>query len=497
MPWVIVVALFVPQKEMVTMYDVIIIGAGVVGCAAAHSLSRYNLKVAVLEKGADVATGTSRANSGIVHAGYDPRPGTLMAELNVQGNAMYPDLCRKLDIPFRQLGSLVVATAGKEEQLKKLLARGRANGVTGLSIIGRDAVLDCEPKINTQVEAALYAPSAGIVSPWELTLALAETAAVNGVEFRFNTKVTGILTHEDSVQGVETQHGKLWTRVVINAAGVYADILTQLAGAERYDILPRKGEYLLLDKDLDGYVQHVVFPVPTALGKGTLVLPTVEGNILAGPTAVDVEEREDVATTEAGLAQVKEGAARLFPDLPWNKVITSFAGLRAVPADGDFVLRSSARVRGWIDAGGIQSPGLTAAPAIGEKLTQLVAGQLDMPPKAHLLPRPEVLRIREMSLADREKWIAENPSYGQIVCRCEGVSQGEIVDAIQRPIPATTLDGIKQRTRAGGGRCQGGFCQPRMLTIMARELGISPMEITKFGPGSELVTDYLSKGGGR
>lgn len=478
------------------MYDVIIIGAGIIGCSAAYFLSRFHLKVLVVEKGPDVAVATSRANSGIIHGGYDPQPGTLMAGLNVQGNAMYPHLCKKLDVPFRRCGSLVAAREGEEEALHSLLAQGRANGVPDLAILGRDEILSREPNISSSISAALYAPSTGIVSPWEMTLALAETAAVNGVQFVFNTQVTGILVDNEAVQAVETEGGSFVAPIVINAAGIYADQLARLAGVERYDIQPRKGEYLLLDKDLDGYVRHVVFPVPSPVSKGILVLPTVEGNVLVGPTATDVSNRDDISTTPEGLAAIRQGANMLFPKLPLGKVITSFAGLRAVPADGDFVLRSSAKVRGWIDAGGIQSPGLSAAPAIGEKLAGLVGGLIDLQPKAQQ-ERPPILRLRDLPLREREGWIKKNPLYGRIICRCEGVSEGEIVDALHRPIPALTLDGLKIRTRSGSGRCQGGFCQPRLLAIIARELGISPLAVTKSGPGSEMLASYLEKGGGQ
>jgi glycerol-3-phosphate dehydrogenase len=369
---VIVAAFLCPEKEMVAMYDVIIIGAGVTGCAAAYNLSKYDLAVLVVEKGPDVAAATSRANSGIVHAGYDPHPGTLMADLNVQGNLMYSDLCRDLDVPFRRNGSLVVGRPGDGPQLEALLSRGRANGVPGLSILGREDVLSREPNLSPDIGSALYAPSAGIVSPWELTLALAEVAAVNGVEFMFNTRVTGVLVAEDRVAGLDTDRGQLRAKVVVNAAGVHADLLAQMAGVERYDILPRKGEFLLFDKDLGGHVNHVVFPLPTQVSNGILVLPTVEGNLLAGPTAVDVADREDVTTTREGMDLIRKGALELFPNLQMNRVITSFAGLRAVPEGGDFIIRHSARIQGWIDAGGIQSPGLTAAPAIGERIAGLV-----------------------------------------------------------------------------------------------------------------------------
>lgn len=477
------------------MWDVLIIGAGVTGCAAAYNLSRYRLKVLVLEKGPDVAMATSRANSGIVHAGYDPQPGTLMADLNVQGNSMFPQLCRDLDIPFQKTGSLVVAREGGEGELEKLLIRGRVNGVPDLTILGRDAVLNREPNLSPDIVSALYAPSAGIVSPWELTLAFAEAAAENGVQFMFNTKVTDVLTKDERVTGVKTNGGMVPARVVINAAGVNADILARMAGVERYDIKPRKGEYLLFDRDLEGYVKHVVFPLPTKVSKGILVLPTVDGNLLAGPTADEVLNREDTGTTPEGLGQIRQGALELFPNLPMNQVITSFAGLRAVADGGDFVIRTSAKVEGWVEAGGIQSPGLTAAPAIGEKVAALVVRLLKPQLDPNFSAKRSITRVRELPLSQRAPLIEENPTYGRIVCRCEGVSEGEIVDALRSPVPATTLDGLKQRTRAGGGRCQGGFCQPKLIAIMAREMKISPLAITKSGPGSEVLVSRLGKGG--
>lgn len=477
------------------MYDLIIIGAGITGCAAAYYLSRYDLRILVVEKEADVACATTRANSGIIHAGYDPRPGTLMADLNIRGNALYPSLARDLDVPFKPIGSLVVARAGEVPTLETLLARGKANGVPGLAILGRNEVHNREPNLSGEIIGALYAPSAGIISPWDMALGLAEVAANNGVQFMFNTRVTGVDTEDNCIRGLETQGGKLFAPLIINAAGTHADQLARMAGAERYDIYPRKGEYLLLDRDVDGYVNHVVFPVPTQVSKGILVLPTVEGNLLAGPTAEDVRDRDDVSTTRGGLDRIRRGALDLFPGLPLNQVITSFAGVRAVPGDGDFIIRSSARIQGWIDAGGIQSPGLSAAPAIGEKLAYLAAKQLNAQPKKHYVSRRTVLRLRDLPLKAREKWLKKNSLYGRIICRCEGVSEGEIVDALHGLVPATTLDGLKQRTRAGGGRCQGGFCLPRLLPIMARELGVSPLELTKQGPGSEMLAARLNKGG--
>lgn len=479
------------------MYDVLIIGAGVVGCAIAWRLGRYQLKVAVVEQGDDVAVGSSKANSGIIHAGFDPQPGTLMAGLNLRGSALYPGLCRLLGVPFRRTGSLVVARRGEEPLLEMLLRRGRNNGVADLAVIGRDKVKNIEPNLADDVTAALYAPGAGVVSPYQLTLALAENAAVNGVEFFFTRRVTGVMTEDGSVQGVVTNRGRMNASIVINAAGLYADVVAGLAGAERYDITPRKGEYLVLDRDLDGVVRQVVFPVPQRESKGVLVVPTVEGNVLAGPTARDVADRDDVATTASGLDQVLSDASRLVPGLDWQRVISSFAGLRAVADSGDFVIRASARIRGWIDAGGIQSPGLAAAPAIGEQVERFVAGMRELTPKASFEVRARTVPLAELPLGERQRRIATDHRLGRIVCRCEEVSEGEIIAALRSPLPVSSLDALKRRTRAGCGRCQGGFCLPRLVSIVARELGIPPTAVTKKGPGSWVVAARLAKGGAK
>lgn len=477
------------------MYDVVIIGAGVIGCAAAYSLSHYDLKVVVLEKGGDVALGASGANSGIVHAGYDPPPGTLMAGLNVRGNALFPQLCKSLGVPFQACGSLVVAEAAQEGALQNLLSRGNANGVSGLAILGKKELKEREPNLNPRFDRALFAPSAGVTSPWDLTLALAETASVNGVEFRFNAEVTGFRTKADSLKAIEIGTERIEALVVINAAGIYADQLANLAGAERYDIQPRKGEYIVLDKELAGFVHHVIFPLPKKQSKGILLLPTVEGNLLVGPTAVDTATRDDVSTTGEGMAEICREGKMLAPTLPLDKAITSYAGLRAVPKDGDFVLRASAKVRGWIDAGGIHSPGLTAAPAIGEKLARLVGAFIPMVPKARFNPRPPLERFAEKNWGEKQRLIQDNPRYGRIICRCEEVSEGEIIEACQRPVPPTTLDSLKRRLRVASGRCQGGFCLPRLLDLFAKELGVLPETVTKSGPGSEVVVQPLVKGG--
>ncbi len=476
------------------MFDVIIIGAGVIGSAVAWRLARYNLKIAVVEKGDDVAAATSKANSGIIHAGYDPEPGTLKAGLNVRGNTLYPGLCRELGVDYLACGSLVVAHEGQQQRLEMILQRGRQNGVKDLAVIGRDKLLDMEPNVSPEAISALYAPSAAVVSPYQLTVALAENAALNGVEFLFNTRVDSVLVEEGRVAGVNCGETKLSAPIIVNAAGVYADRLAHMAGAERYDITPRKGEYLLLDKELEGFVRQVLFPVPRGSSKGILVVPTVEGNILAGPTAWDVEDREDVATTPQGLAEIRDETPLLVSGVNWGRVIGSFAGLRAVADSDDFIIRASARVGGWIDVGGIQSPGLASAPAIAERVEHLVAGLKELQlRKDHVAHRKDP-RISQLDLARRQQLIEKDSSFGRIVCRCEDVSEGEIVAALKGPLPVSSLDALKRRTRAGTGRCQGGFCLPRLVAIISREKGIPPHEVTKKGPGSPVVSAWLDKG---
>ncbi len=476
------------------MFDVIIIGAGVIGSAIAWRLARHDLNVAVVERDDDVASATSKANSGIIHAGYDPEPGTLKAGLNVRGNKLYPDLCRELGVDYLACGSMVIAHEGQEEKLEKLLLRGRQNGVEDMAIISRDKLLDMEPNVAAEATSALYAPSAAVVSPYQLTVALAENAALNGVEFMFNTPVEDVLVEEGRVTGVRCGENIFAAPIVINAAGVHADRLAQLAGAERYDITPRKGEYLLLDKAMEGFVRQVLFPVPRGSSKGVLVVPTVEGNILAGPTAWDTEDREDVATTPQGLEEIRREAPWLVSGISWGKVIGSFAGLRAVADNDDFIIRASARVNGWIDVGGIQSPGLASAPAIAERVEHLVGGLTELNPRQDHVTQRKSPRVSQLDRMKRQQLIEKDSAFGRIVCRCEDVSEGEVLAALAGALPVCSLDALKRRTRAGTGRCQGGFCVPRLVAIISREKGIPPHQVTKKGPGSPVVSGWLDKG---
>ncbi len=477
------------------MYDVIVIGAGVTGCAIARELARFRWKTAVLERASDVCEGTSKANSGIAHAGYDAKPGTLKAKLNLEGSRMMEALSKELDFPYRRNGSLVLCfeETGKTE-LERLRAQGLANGVEGLEILDRKQLREKEPGVSDQAVAALYAPTGGIVCPFDLTLAFAENAAANGVEFHFTTQVTHM---EKIPQGyrLDTSRGSYETRAVVNAAGVYAGELHNQISGKKIRIIPRKGEYCLMDKSVGNLVSHTLFQLPTAYGKGVLVTPTVHGNLLAGPTAVDVEDPESVNTTREGMDEVFKRAAMSVNGLPVKQVITSFAGLRAHEEGNDFIIGMVQDAPGFFDAAGMESPGLTCAPAVGKYVAAMVRTYLPAQEKSDFIPsRKGIPHIASASDAERKRLIGENPLYGNVVCRCELVTEGEIVDAIRRPLGATTLDGVKRRTRAGMGRCQAGFCLPKTLEILARELGQDIGQIRKNNGDSYFLTGFDKDG---
>ena len=485
--------------------QIVIIGAGVTGSAVARELSRRKLDVMVLERASDVCEGTSKANSGIVHSGYDAKPGTIKAKLNVEGNRMMAELSRDLDFHFRQNGSFVLCfeESGKSA-LKDLLERARVNGVEGVKILDPDEIHKMEPNISDEVVAALYAPTGGIVDPFMLTVALAENAAVNGVEFSLDTEVVSVSKDDGGYLIEAVKHPSIINKlkddeklqihadIVINAAGVYADTFHNMVSADKIHITPRKGEYCLLDKKVGGYVSATLFQLPTAKGKGVLVTPTVHGNLLVGPTAVEVEDHDATDTSAEGLAKVVEVGSRSVKALPSRgNIITSFAGLRAHEDGGDFIIREVADAPGFIDVAGIESPGLSAAPAIGVYVADIVDGICPSEKKTDFIATRQ--GITSMALSDletRQRKISENPLYAKVICRCELVTEGEIVDAINRPLGATTLDGVKRRVRAGMGRCQAGFCTPKQVQILSRELGVDISEITKKGCGSGLLTGY-------
>lgn len=470
------------------MYDVVIIGAGVSGSAIARELSRYQVNACVVEKAEDVCCGTSKANSAIVHAGFDAENGSLMADLNVKGNVMMEDLSKELDFSFRKNGSLVICLHEEDRpNLEALYERGIKNGVKELKILEHDEVLALEPNVTDDVVAALYAPTGGIVCPFELNIAMAENAATNGVEFRFNTEVRDIVKKDGGFELV-TNNGAISTKCVVNAAGVYADVFHNMMSSKKIHITPRRGDYCLLDKVTGDFVDKTIFQLPGKYGKGVLVSPTIHGNTIVGPTAIDIENKEGTNTTQEGIDELISKAGSTVKGLPIRQVITSFAGLRAHEDNHEFVIGEVDEAPGFFDAAGIESPGLTSSPAIGVLVAGMLKDKLNLQEDSTFNgTRKGVTHLNSCTKEERDALIKENPAYGSIVCRCEMITEGEILDAIHRPLGATTLDGIKRRTRAGMGRCQAGFCSPRQIEILARELGVDQSEIRKSGRDSKFI----------
>lgn len=472
------------------MKDVIIIGGGVVGCSVARELSRFDADILLLERGNDVSVGTSKANSGIVHGGYDAKPGTLKAKFNVAGNAMFDALARELDFPFKRNGSMVLcfdkADIGKLLELKE---QGVKNGVQGLYVLeGYEAVKAMEPYVSENVVAVLVVPNGGIVSPYEMTIAYAENAATNGVEFRFGSEVTAIDRIDGGLQVTCADGFTAQAKYVVNAAGVYADVINNMISPDKMHITARKGDYELLDKTCGYMASHTLFQMPTKMGKGVLVTPTCHGNILVGPTATDVTDKDDVATTPEELASAFDRALLTMPSLNRRNIITQFSGLRAHLDTDDFVIGESAAVKGLYNVAGIESPGLSSAPAIAVHVAEEIAQKLSLGKNANFVAeRKGIPHFATLSSEERQKLVAENPLYGRIVCRCETVTEGEIVEAIRRKPGAVDMDGVKRRTRQGMGRCQAGFCTPKVMEILSRELGVPMTEVTKRGGNSQFV----------
>ncbi len=455
--------------------DVIVIGAGVVGAMTARELSRYNLTVRVLEAGSDVAEGASKANSAIVHAGFDAKPGTNKAKFNVWGNNLFENVCKELKVPFRRNGSLVLAFgADDEKRLEELVDKAAKNGVP-VEIIGREELKKREPNVSDAATAALWAPTGGICCPYELAFRASENAAANGVSFVFDAKVTAI----EPGWKVTCEDGRVFeASAIVNCAGCRSDELNNLVSATKYSIKARRGEYLMLDRDEENSFSATMFQVPGPMGKGILVSPTVDGTVIVGPTAEDIDDKDDKATTYEGLGKVKEGARRTWPGLPLAKVINEFSGLRAHETTvGDFILGEAPDAEGFFNAVGVESPGLTSAPAIGLWLAEKVAEKLGAGKKAATEISHDVSwwpLTREMPKKELAELIQREPSFGRVICRCEEITEGEIRAAIRARVGARTLDGIKRRTRSGMGRCQGGFCTPKLIEILGEELGLAP-----------------------
>ena len=485
--------------EFVKSADVVVIGGGIVGTAILRELSKYDLKCVLVEKEPDVALGTTKANSAILHAGFDAPTGSLKAITNVRGNQLYHELEKELNLDIKWTGSLVAAVTDEQvETLKELLERGKANGVKGLKILNHEEVLAQEPNLQS-VKAALWAPTAGVCWPFGAAIAFAQCAVQNGAEVIRSCKVLGFVKENGKIAGVETNKGTIACKYVVNAAGVYADEIAKLAGDESFTITPRKGEYILFDKTAcSSLVYGVVFPCPTKKSKGILVCTTTHGNTFIGPNANEVEGKEDKAVTTEGMNEIIAAARKLVPNLPMGAAITQFAGLRAVSSTGDFVMGVSDACENLYNAAGMQSPGLTAAPSVGEMIAKEIArvsGAKAKPDFKAALPK--VKAFCRMTRKEQAAQIAADSLYGRVICRCETVTEGEIVAAINSPVGATTVDGVKRRTRAGMGRCQGGFCGPRVTQIIARELNIPIPEVLKEREDSHMFYEkYPAKKGG-
>ena len=469
------------------MIDVAVIGAGVVGGMIARELSRYELSVCILEAKSDVALGATRANSAIVHAGFDAKEGSLKALLNVRGSKMMERVCRELGVKYKNNGSLVVGFGDEDkETLISLKERGEKNGVERLAVLSREEILAIEPNIGADVTCALHAPTGAIVCPYELCMAAVGNAMDNGAELKLNFKVTEIKREGDGYTIVSDKGESVNARVVINCAGIYSDYIARLVGDESFTVHARRGEYMLMDKECGDIITHTVFRCPSKMGKGILVSPTVDGNLLLGPTAEDIDDKEDTRTTAEGLASVRARASEQVSGIALGKVITSFTGLRSVGSTGDFIINSP--VDGFINAAGIESPGLSSAPAIAEYVADMVRDSgVELREKQDYNPirRPSHY-FRELNIDEKNEIIKEHPEYAHVICRCETVTEGEILEAIRTNPRPTDLDGVKRRTRASMGRCQGGFCTPYIVELLAREMGCDYTEVTKFGPGSEI-----------
>ncbi|MEG0751105.1 MAG: NAD(P)/FAD-dependent oxidoreductase [Oscillospiraceae bacterium] len=476
------------------MLDVVIIGGGVVGCATARELSRYELKTVLLEKTADICNGQSKANTAIIHGGYDAVPGTLKAKFNMLGNPMFDKICTELDVPYEWNTSLVVSYFDEDEpKLEELLERGNINGCPDLRIIDHEELMKREPNLNPSVCKALLVPTGGIVCPYELTQAFAENAAKNGVEFIRNAEVTNV----EKIDGgwrVTSKAGVFETRAVINCAGLYSDEINNMVSEDKIHIHPRRGEYYIADKKHKDKFHATIFPVPSKMGKGILVARTIDGTVLLGPTAEDIDGKDDTRTTDFGQAKVLDGAHHTWKDIPRRDMITNFSGIRAHCDRGDFVIGEPDDAPMFFNAVGVESPGLTSSPAIADYLAKDVADKLGAKKNEKFDPiRKGIPKFREMNKEQRAEAIASNPDFAKIVCRCETVTEAEIREAIRRPVGARTVDGIKRRTRAGMGRCQAGFCTPRVVEILCEELNLTPLEVTKFGGDSKLLADNLFK----
>lgn len=468
------------------MRDIIVIGAGVVGCSIARELSKYNLDVLVVEKNSDVSEGVSKGNSGIVHAGYNEKIGTLKAKLNIEGNKIFDDLSRDLQFPFKRNGAFILAFSDEEmKTLESLKENGEKLGVEGLEILTREEALNIEPNLNKEIVGVLNVKTSGIVSPYEMTIALAENAAENGVEFKLNSKVTNIEKISEGYKVTLNNKELVSGKIIINASGLEGAFLNNLVSMSKREINPVKGEYCLFDKVAGAMINKTLFQVPNKLSKGVLVTPTAEGNLLVGPNAV---EGKTLETSREGIDEILDKSKKSLEELPVARILNTFSGIRPKTKGGDFIIEEVEDAKNFINVIGIDSPGLTAAPAIGVYVVNMIKERLDLVEKKNFKKtREKIVRFAELSLEEKNKLIKEKPAYGHMVCKCEFVTEGEIVEAIHRPIKALTVDAIKRRTRASMGGCQGVGCTLPISKILSRELGIDISDINKNSEGSPVI----------
>lgn len=472
--------------------EVLIIGGGVIGASIAHQLAKYNLDIILVEKASDVCMGTSKANSAMIHSGFNIDGGTLKGKLALAANKVVKQLCEDLDVDLvKPLGSITVGFEESDlEKMKKTMENGIKNGIQGMKLLDQKELHEMEPHLNPDAKYGLFEPETGIINPFEYTVALVENAVINGAKVMLDTEVLDIMIENKTVKGVKTNKGDIESKVIINAAGLFADKIAAMVEDIDFEIKPRKGQYFLYDKKWGDILTYTIYSAPTKVSKGMIVVPTIDGNILAGSNAEVLEDKTDLRTTAEALDQIYTSTiSHLFPELPrMGDVITTFTGLRAASSNEDFIIEPAKTVKGMINVAGIQSPGLTSAPAIAEMVESLVRDQnleLDFSSKANYEKgRKAPVMLAELSYEERNAFIEKNPDYGEIICRCESISKGEIKDAIHRPVPATNMDAIKRRVRAGMGRCQGGFCGPKVLDILSQELKISPLEVTQKGSES-------------
>ena len=470
------------------MYDIIVIGCGISGASLAYKLSRYRLNILVLEKENDVAMGTTKANSAIVHAGYDPLPGTLMAKLNIEGSRQMEALCKELDVLYRKIGSMVLAFDETDrDTLQQLYRRGLENGVEALQLLTGDEARQMEPKLSEQVVEALYAPTAAIIDPWGLCIAQAETAVKNGTDLKLDTEVVGLENGEDYLV-VHTNHGDFKTRYAVNCTGTHGSEISSMMGQAEWEDRPIRGEYYLLDKQCGNLVSHVIFQCPSKAGKGVLTVPTVHGNIIVGPTADPIDDPDNTATTSSGLEKAAAASRKSIPSINLRQSIRNFSGVRATTSEPDFIIRPSKHNGRLLHICGIKSPGLSAAPAIADyAMEKLQEMGLSLTEKDNWNGHRRQIRFKSLPLEEKKKLIQENPLYGRVICRCETITEGEIVAAVHSPIPPCSLDGVKRRAGSGMGRCQGGFCGPKVMEILSRELKKDPKEIPQDGAKTQLI----------